>query len=250
MFLRFSSSILLAAFLIGSAAADQTRVPDYATARDKIFYRLYVKVPQYEATDVYCGLKFWVDPKVADLPESSRTGSPAPWLTLEHAYPAKWMATALGCGNRETCPKDNNATTRDRFNHAEGDMHNLWPAVRNLNSSRQDSPFGEIPGSEKRKIKPMGSDKTFECDYQRKDGIVEPRRIVRGNLARSIFYMCQEYGFPVDPAMFTVLKKWNMQDKPTQGERRRNDKIEQLQGTRNAFIDDPALADNLQCATP
>ena len=34
-------------------------------------------------------------------------------------------------------------------------------------------------------------------------------------------------------------------DLVSEGERRRNKKIDQIQGTRNAFIDDPALADTL-----
>lgn len=248
MILRFSGAVLLAAVLAGPVLADQTTIPSYDHARDKVFYRLYAKVPRIEATDIYCGLKFWVDPKVLDLPEDQDTGKPAPWLTLEHSYAAQWMANALNCGNRDTCGSHSDATTRTRFNHAEADLHNLWPAVRNLNSSRQDSPFGMIPGETRKEIT-IGGQK-FSCDYEKKDDLVEPRRIVRGNLARSIFYMCREYGFPVESTMMAQLKIWNKQDKPTKGERRRNDKIEAIQGTRNPFIDDLTLADALQCPPP
>jgi deoxyribonuclease-1 len=69
-------------------------------------------------------------------------------------------------------------------------------------------------------------------------------------MARSIFYMCKEYGFPVDPDMLTVLKKWNRDDLPTRAEKARNDKIEKIQGTRNPFIDKPSRATKLQCAIP
>jgi Endonuclease I len=64
---------------------------------------------------------------------------------------------------------------------------------------------------------------------------------IRGNFARAIFYMHKEYGLPIDATMLPILIKWNRQDLVNQTERRRNDKIEQLQGTRNPFIDDPNL---------
>jgi endonuclease I len=41
---------------------------------------------------------------------------------------------------------------RDRFNHAEGDLHNLWPALTNLNSARGKRLFGQLPGSETREV--------------------------------------------------------------------------------------------------
>jgi deoxyribonuclease-1 len=50
--------------------------------------------------------------------------------------------------------------------------------------------------------------------------------------------MHTEYGLPIDPAMLQILIKWNRQDPVNRTERLRNDKIEELQGTRNPFIDD------------
>ena len=251
MFLRIISALACCAALAAPCSADQTEIENYPHARERIFYRLYVGVRQYESTDIYCGLRFRVAAAVAKLPEGAETGRPATWITLEHAYAADWMADALACGDRDTCAVASDETIRKRFNNAEADMHNLWPALGNLNSSRGKRPFGEVGDpkrTEQRAVK-VG-EKTFQCDFENVGGIVEPRRIVRGNLARSIFYMCQEYGFPVDPKMLIVLKRWNAADPPTQGERRRNDRIEAWQRTRNVFIDDPSLADNLTCNGP
>jgi endonuclease I len=50
-----------------------------------------------------------------------------------------------------------------------------------------------------------------------------------------------EYNIRIDETMLPILIKWNRQDPVNQTERRRNNKIEQLQGTRNPFIDDPDL---------
>lgn len=222
------------------ASADQTQISSYNAAKKKA-YGLYVGARPYQAADIYCGLRFKVDPEHPDK-------RPAEWLSLEHAYPADWMADVFGCENRTDCRRDANETSRTRFNHAEGDLHNLFPALINLNSARGKRLFGEIPGTEKREVT-IGT-KTFTCDFQREGNVVEPRRIAKGNLARAIFYMCDEYNFPVDPDMLAVLKRWNKSDKPTVFERKRNDLIEQVEGTRNRFIDDPSKADNLQCRAP
>lgn len=96
----------------------------------------------------------------------------------------------------------------------------------------------------------MAGGRTFQCPFENAQGIVEPRRIVRGNLARSIFDMCEEYGFPVQAGMLAIQKRWNRADLPTVGERRRNEKIAARQGTRNRFIDDPSAADVLTCTNP
>ena len=39
-----------------------------------------------------------------------------------------------------------------------------------------------------------------------------------------------------------LLIRWHLQDLPDNVERARNDAVEALQGTRNPFIDDPAMA--------
>lgn len=74
--------------------------------------------------------------------------------------------------------------------------------------------------------------------------VIEPRNIARGNIARSIFYMAHEYDLPIEERLVPLLKAWNKADRVSADERRRNDLIEDLQGTRNPYIDNPALADS------
>ncbi len=57
--------------------------------------------------------------------------------------------------------------------------------------------------------------------------------------------MSKEYGLPVDMELGTLLLDWHRADPVSPEEKRRNDKIEEHQGTRNPFIDNPALADSL-----
>jgi deoxyribonuclease-1 len=131
------------------------------------------------------------------------------------------------------------------YGFAEGDLHNLWPAIGAINSSRGDKPYGEIPGN-KRTLPPSVAD--LNCDYERTtgaDAVVEPRDAVKGEIARSLFYMHTEYGLDLK-GMLPMLKRWNAGDPPINKERARNNKIEQLERVRNKFIDDPTLADQLQ----
>lgn len=221
--------------------SDQGRISSYNSARYTHFYPLYLGASSTESTDVYCGAQFKVTAK-----PSGGLEKPA-WISIEHAYPAKWMMDSLGCtGNREECRKDPDPHLRARFNHAEGDMHNMWPALGPLNSARGDRQLGMLDGEETRVVK-IKNGPTFTCDFEQEGDVVEPRPIVRGNLARSIFYMCEEYDFAVPEGMMPVLRLWNKEDPPTRAEIRREREIGKVQGTRNRFVTEPMRADTLQC---
>jgi endonuclease I len=46
--------------------------------------------------------------------------------------------------------------------------------------------------------------------------------------------------------MVDLLKQWNRDDPPTCNEMQRNNVIEELQGTRNQFIDHPKWVEDLK----
>jgi len=94
-----------------NAHPDQKGISSYAAAGKKA-YALYVDVIPQDSTDMYCGIRFKVDP--------NDTKRPTDWLSLEHAYPADWMKDQIGCDNRETCRRHPDPVQRARFNHAEG----------------------------------------------------------------------------------------------------------------------------------
>ncbi len=194
--------------------ADQTQVRNYRTARVLFWGRVY---PEGGFT-FYCGEMF-----------EDKTD-----LNVEHIYPASWMAAFLGCGTRKECRK-----TNERFNRMEADLHNLYPSRADINRARSNFRFGMIEGEER---------EFGECDFERdrSDKIAEPRPITRGNIARAIFYMHKEYGLPVDSRDIDLLKEWNRDDLPTCNEMRRNNVIEETQGTRNRFIDHPKRVEDLE----
>jgi deoxyribonuclease-1 len=143
------------------------------------------------------------------------------------------LAEHFGCPNRNDC---NNTT----YKHAEGDLHNLWLAVKNINSSRSDHLFGETDEGEAR----FDYCPLFVRTYSPNPIVVEPRDSVKGNIARSLFYMRDEYGFELK-GMLPMLKRWNRLDPPAEHEHWRNERIFELQGTRNKFIDNFHLGNSL-----
>jgi deoxyribonuclease-1 len=52
-----------------------------------------------------------------------------------------------------------------------------------------------------------------KCAYKKLKDVVEPRRSVWGDIARSLFYMHVEYGLPLQ-TMLPVLKVWHRADPP------------------------------------
>jgi deoxyribonuclease-1 len=145
--------------------------------------------------------------------------------TREHVYAASWIASALRCPNRDNCPND-------FYRTASSDLHNLLPALRRYNSSRGNQKFGEIPGETQR----FPED---NCDFERTSraaAIVEPRDDVKGDIARSFMYMVDRYNLPTY-GMLPLMVRWHLQDPPDEEERRRNERIRELQGNGNPFVD-------------
>lgn len=171
---------------------------------------------------LYCGYRF--DP-AAELTEGRL-------FVIEQIYPVSWMLKHMSCNSRRQCRLDE----KSRFTRMEADMHNLYPVWQDTDVSRRDTVYGLIEGEDWR----------YEtCDFERHLGVTEPRPIARGNIARSIFYMHSEYGVPVDKKMLGQLKLWNRQDPPSKQESLRNNIIEELQGNRNQYIDNPTMAEQI-----
>lgn len=146
-------------------------------------------------------------------------------VNIEHVFPMAWVTKSLGCGKRQQC----RANSR-RFNRIEADMHNLFPARRDMNKARGAMAYAEIPGENG--LVP-GCD--LEIDTRRR--LVEPRPAVRGDIARAMLYMAQRYDLKLYARQRQLLLEWHRIDPPDAVEQRRNDVIERLQGQRNPYID-------------
>uniref|UniRef100_UPI003AF5A1BF endonuclease n=1 Tax=Thiolapillus sp. TaxID=2017437 RepID=UPI003AF5A1BF len=111
----------------------------------------------------------------------------------------------------------------------ESDMHNMYPARKDVNQTRGAMAFGIIEGENH---KYRGCD--FEVDFRKRR--VEPRPEVRGRIARAMLYMSDEYGLDIYRKQRKMLEKWNRQFPPDAEEKRHNRAVAKIQGKPNPYI--------------
>lgn len=125
------------------------------------------------------------------------------------------------------------------------DLFNLGATFSTPNSRRGNSRFALVS-------KP---DYSTSCGSRRGKEGFEPCDPVKGDVARSVLYFVLAYHDRsirqgMDYSEFWVKQvpmflEWNRLDPPDDNERRRNDLVQQFQGNRNPFIDNPELADRI-----
>lgn len=131
-------------------------------------------------------------------------------------------------------------------NYAYYDAHHLHATEVSINSNRANLPFDEVDN-------PTKSD-----SYGNKwdSTAFEPRDEVKGDVARSLFYMVVRYGDTLgltlkdtttltggSPNMgkLSTLLKWAYEDPVSEKEIKRNEAVYKYQNNRNPFIDHPEL---------
>ncbi|WNC72487.1 endonuclease [Thalassotalea psychrophila] len=175
---------------------------EYHKVRDEVFWPEFY-TSNYET--LYCKVEKRAGEKVS----------------LEHVYPADWIASSLGCEDRDNCDLE-------IYKRASSDLHNLWPALQRYNSSRSNLIYAEIDGETQR----FPED---NCDFERHANSVEPRDEVKGIIARSYLYMILTYGLP-KKGISPLMIKWSAEHPVTEIEIIRNKRIIELQGRPNPFI--------------
>lgn len=186
---------------------------DYQTIRPLFWSRLYAS----GGKSLYCGKSF--------------NGAGHQGLNVEHVFPMSWATKALQCGSRKQC-----RVRSKMFNRIEADLNNLYPSRTDVNQDRSSFRFAIIKGE----ARAYGQHCDFEVDQRRR--VVEPAPMVRGDIARSMFYMAYEYrdqGLQIFSKQAKLLASWHNADPPDDMERQRNDRIMQLQGNQNLFIAQP-----------
>ena len=148
------------------------------------------------------------------------------WVNIEHVFPMAWVVNKFKCRDRRYCRKN-----IQEFNFIESDLHNLYPSRRDLNMYRASHRFGVVKGE----VRAFGS-YNFKLDSKRR--IVEPAPASQGEVARTMYHMATSYNLKLFSKQAETLAYWNKVDQPSNEEKRRNDLIEEIQGTRNIFIDD------------
>lgn len=152
-------------------------------------------------------------------------------LKVSPIYSSKQLKSALRCITNRQC-----SIMTPAYPYMTADLHNLYPALSRVELARRNAQFGELDASAPSKFEDIG------CDMKTSFQLVEPRDEAKGNIARAIFYMHVEYDLPI-VGQVQMFKKWHQMDPPDAEEKARNDKIANLQGTRNRFIDNPELVE-------
>lgn len=152
-------------------------------------------------------------------------------IEWEHIMPAWEFGHQLQCwqkGGRKACKKDK------RFERMEGDLHNLAPAIGEVNGDRSNFHYAALTG----KPNQYGAC-TMLVDF--KGGRAMPPERARGSIARTYFYMEKAYGIRISRQQRQLFTAWNNLYPVNSWECQRNQKIKAVQGNDNPFVTQACL---------
>lgn len=185
-------------------------------------------------TSFYCGCDFQYKGKKL-IPDLNSCGyqvrkqvKRASRIEWEHIMPAWAFGHQRQCwqtGGRKACKRDR------EFQKMEGDMHNLVPAIGEVNGDRSNYRFTQWGGIANQ----YGQCKMI-VDFKQKQ--VQPPQEARGAIARAYLYMAQRYQLKLSKKEQQLYNAWNKQIPPSRWECRKNTLVEKIQGNSNPFIKD------------
>ena len=218
-------TLLVLIFTLNVAQAAQ---PSFSKSK-RILAEIYAEQP----VSFYCGCDYKKQGKklVPDLDscgyDPRKNAKRAKRIEWEHVMPAWAFGHQLQCwqeGGRKNCRKNLD------FKQMEADMHNLVPAVGEVNGDRSNFRYGMLEG-ERRAYGACD----VEIDFKARKA--EPAPALRGDIARTYFYMADTYGVRLSKQQRRLFEAWAKQDPVDEWERKRNRMIEVKQGNRNPYVD-------------
>jgi deoxyribonuclease I len=189
------------------------KVPRFGSRSGRLLMGLHAP----HRTTFYCACAFdgdkRVDPSGCGFEPGARWQNRAERIEWEHVVPASRMLEGRACAtdpDRKGSPRRWCRRVDPEFRAMEGDLHNLVPAIGQLNAERADHPYGDIPDAPRR----FGA-----CDFAVEDGVVAPAARIRGDIARIYAYMARAYGLELRAEESAMLARWAQWDPPTAEER-------------------------------
>jgi len=149
-------------------------------------------------------------------------------IEWEHIVPAWHFGHQLRCwqnGGRLHCRNSN-----EKFRQMEADMHNLVPAIGEINGDRSNYKFSMISGEPRVYGKPVNME---ILSSERK---AEPPENVHGDIARAYFYMMDRYGMRISDQQKQLFIAWNNSDRVDRWESEKNQLVKDLQGDENKYV--------------
>lgn len=182
--------------------------------------------------DFYCGCPIqWQGKKgVPDLASCGyqvrKNANRAQRIEWEHVVPAWQLGHQRQCwqqGGRKNCASD------PQYRAMESDMHNLQPAVGEVNADRNNFPYSQWNGGE-------GQYGRCEMKVDFKGKRAEPPARARGAIARTYFYMRDRYQLHLSPQQTQLFTVWDRQYPVSAWECTRDARIAQVQGNHNPYV--------------
>ncbi len=155
-------------------------------------------------------------------------------IEWEHVVPAHAFGQTRQCWREPICTTKKGKAYKGRrccekvdpvFRAMVSDLNNLVPAVGELNGDRSHFNFTMLEGEPRQ----YGSC-DFEVDFKARKA--EPRPEVRGDIARTYFYMHYTYGLPISKKQWRLFDVWDRQDPVDEWERERRQRIKLLEVSR------------------
>ncbi len=233
--------------MLGSVAAQNTTISSFSKAKDHL-WDIFAAHPK----SFYCGCDFdrtgpdWASCQFQAKKDRKRASR----IEWEHVVPASVFGRQLEAWERgdRQCVSRAGKSYKGRkcaekvsqsFRLMQADMYNLQPAIGEVNGLRSNYPYGEIAGE----VRDFGA-----CDIEISGKRAEPSEFIRGDIARTYFYMQTAYpDFAiVNQTNRAQMEAWNKADPVDAWECERNERVRQIQKSRNPILDracaEPAAA--------
>lgn len=211
------------------------------------------KIHSDHQVTIYCGCKYNYSDKSNMIDRAScgyiprneytkkgKANIRAKRIEWEHLIPAENFGRQFSCWRdgdskcvtskgktykgRKCCEKVN-----QKYRVMQADMHNLFPAVGELNADRKNFRFDFEVG----KSGQYGQCQ-FNVDFKARRARVKEE--LRGVIARDYLYFNKQYGMKLSKHELKKFQSWNKQYPPAKWESKRNKMIEKKQGNKNEFI--------------
>lgn len=193
----------------------------------------------YKDTDdtFYCGCdmyyadkkgKPWLTPSHNECGfEPRKQEKRAARIEWEHVVPAWYFGHQRQCwqeGGRSNCRHD------DYFETMEADLHNLVPAIGEVNGDRSNYSLTMVSSN----ISPQYGQCDMKVDFKSKKA--QPTASVRGDIARVYFYMATQYGLKLSKQDIQVYTAWHNFDPVDSDEKRIHNLKAKYQGHSNPYV--------------
>jgi deoxyribonuclease-1 len=184
-------------------------------------------------TSFYCGCDIKINGKKWQTDFSScgylvrKQEKRAARIEWEHIVPAWEFGHQRLCwqeGGRKNCGKKDKL-----FKKMESDLHNLVPAIGEVNGDRSNYRFSQWNAT---------PEQYGQCDMviDFKSRKAEPPSYTRGQIARTYLYMQQAYDLKIAKSQLKLFKAWDKTYPVDTIECKRDKEIAQTQGNHNPFV--------------